>query len=62
MSQELKEIGVKRCYVCIQWNGQRTFYHEKKLIKVDAGSMGTCLLTHAKTKGSGHCDQFFPLR
>jgi len=40
MSQELKESGVKRCYACIQWDGQRTFYPEKKQIKVDAGSMG----------------------
>jgi hypothetical protein len=62
MSQELKEIGVKRCYACIQWDGQRTFYPEKKQIKVDVGSMGTCLVTHTKIKGSGHCDQFFPLR
>jgi len=62
MSQELKESGVKRCYACIQWTGQRTFYPEKKQIKVDMGSEGVCLVTRQKTKGSGHCDQFFPLR
>lgn len=62
MSQELKEAGVKKCYACIQWTGQRTFYPKEKRIKVDVGIEGTCLIQHAKTKGSGHCDQYFPLR
>jgi len=62
MSQELKEIGVKRCYACIQWDGQRTFYPEKKQIKVDAGGMGTCLLTHTKIKGFRPLRPVFPLR
>jgi hypothetical protein len=62
MSQELKETGAKRCYACIQWTGQRTFYPEKKLIKVDPTREGICLVTHTNTKGSGHCDQYFPLR
>ncbi|PKL24270.1 MAG: hypothetical protein CVV47_11015 [Spirochaetae bacterium HGW-Spirochaetae-3] len=62
MSQEMKEIGIKHCFACIQWTGQRTFYPDKKQIKVDVGSDGTCLMTHRTTKGSGHCDQYFPLR
>ncbi len=62
MSQEMKETGARHCYACIQWTGQRTFYPEKKTIKVDVGSEGTCLMTHQKIKGSGHCEQYFPLR
>ncbi len=62
MSRDLKESGVRKCYACIQWDGVRTFYPEKKQVKVDVGTDGTCLLTHQKTKGSNHCDQFFPLR
>lgn len=62
MSQDIKEAGVKRCYACIQWTGQRTYYPSTKTIKVDVGIEGTCLLKHAKTKGSAHCDDFFPLR
>lgn len=62
MSQELKESGTKHCYACIQWDGQRTFYPEKTQIKVDAGIEGVCRITRQKIKGSGHCDQFFPLR
>jgi len=62
MSQELKESGSKHCYACIQWDGQRTFYPDKKQIKVDAGIEGVCRITHQKTRGNGRCDQFFPLR
>ncbi|HOZ72806.1 MAG TPA: hypothetical protein PLQ29_06035 [Spirochaetales bacterium] len=62
MSQEMKDLGIKRCYACIQWTGQRTFYPDKKKIKVDEGSDGVCLMTHQKIKGSGHCEQYFPLR
>jgi len=62
MPQELKKTGGKYCYACIQWTGQRTFYPEKKQIKVEVTSEGTCLMTHLKTKGSGHCEQYFPLR
>ena len=62
MSQELRETGSKKCFSCIQWTGQRTFYPEKKQIKVDVGSDGTCLVVHQKVRGSFHCEQFFPLR
>ena len=62
MEQDLKKAGVKRCYACIQWEGQRTYYSDKKLIKVDALREGNCLVHHKKVKGSSSCDQFFPLR
>lgn len=60
--QELKESGTKHCYACIQWDGQRSFYPDKKQIKVDAGCEGVCRITRQKVKGGAHCDQFFPLR
>lgn len=62
MAQEMKEPGKKHCYACIQWDGTRSYYPEKKLIKVDVQSEGLCRVTRQKIKGSGHCDQFFPLR
>ncbi len=62
MAQEMKEAGKKHCYACIQWDGQRSYYPDKKIIKVDVGNLGICRVTRQKTKGSGQCDQFFPLR
>jgi len=62
MSQDLKEANAKRCYACIQWEGQRTYDPVKKLIKVDAGREGNCLVQHKKVKGTHFCDQYFPLR
>lgn len=60
--QDLKASEAKRCYACIQWEGQRTFYSEKKMIKVDANKEGNCLVLHKKIKGTGFCEQYFPLR
>lgn len=60
--QELKPAGVKRCYACIQWEGQRTYYTEKKEFKVDVRKEGNCLVQQKKVNGSGFCDKFFPLR
>ncbi len=62
MSQDLKESGKVRCYACIQWDGQRTYYAAKNLIKVDVGAEGKCRISGAKTKGSSHCKEFFPLK
>ncbi len=62
MSQDLKEAGVKRCYACIQWEGQRTYYPEKKQIKVDVKREGNCLMLHKKTKGDSSCEHFFALK
>jgi hypothetical protein len=62
MSQDLKETGKIRCYSCIQWDGKRTYYPEKKLIKVDVSSEGKCRISGAKTKGSSHSNEFFPLQ
>jgi len=62
MDQDLKKAGVKRCYACIQWEGQRTYYREKKQIKVDPGKEGNCLIYRKKVKGSFACDKFHPLQ
>lgn len=62
MEQDLKKAGVKRCYACTQWEGQRTYYPDKKMFKVDDHREGNCLVRHAKVKGSNVCEHFFPLR
>lgn len=62
MSQDLKDSGVKRCYACIQWEGQRTYYPEKKQIKVDPAREGNCLMLHKKIRGDGNCEHFFALK
>lgn len=62
MEQDLKKAGMKRCYACIQWEGQRTYYADKQLIKVDVGRTGNCLVLHKPVKGSHFCEEFFPLR
>lgn len=62
MGQEMKEAGKKNCYACIQWDGQRSYYADKQIIKVDIGREGVCRITRQKIKGSGHCESFFPLR
>jgi len=59
--QEMMDATAKRCYSCIQWDGQRTYYPEKKIIKVDVNKEGTCRITRQKVKGSSHCDEYFPL-
>ncbi|HOK00285.1 MAG TPA: hypothetical protein PLW34_12075 [Termitinemataceae bacterium] len=62
MEQDLKKAGMKRCYACIQWEEQRTYYADKQLIKVDVGRTGNCLVLHKQVKGSHSCEEFFPLR
>lgn len=62
MEQDLKKAGVKRCYACIQWEGQRTYYSDKKMFKVDTHREGNCLVLHHKTKGSHFCDHFDALK
>ncbi|TFG84532.1 MAG: hypothetical protein E4H20_02930 [Spirochaetales bacterium] len=62
MAQEMMEVGTKHCYACIQWDGQRSYYPDKKLIKVDATKEGICRITRQKVKGGGRCEQYFPLR
>jgi hypothetical protein len=62
MEQDLKKAGVKRCYACIQWEGQRTYYSDKKMFKVDTHRDGNCLVRHQLTKGSHFCDRFEALK
>jgi hypothetical protein len=62
MGQELKKSQVKHCYACIQWEGQRTYYPEKQIIKVDINREGKCLVHKKEVKGSSFCEQYFPLR
>lgn len=58
MEQDFKKIDVKRCYACIQWDGQRTWYPEKKLMKVAENSEGNCRVFHVKKRGSASCEHF----
>ena len=60
--QDFKPVGVQKCYACIQWEGQRSYYPEKKQIKVDIKHEGHCLVCHKKTKGESTREHFFPLR
>lgn len=65
MSQNFEPLGKKRCYACIQWEGNRTMSLDKngkKVLKVDIVSEGHCVVHHCKMRGSKTCDQFFPLQ
>lgn len=59
--QDFHPVETKRCYACIQWQGARTYEPQKKMIRVDAGRMGNCLMKRTLVRGSAACDQFFPL-
>lgn len=58
MEQDFKKVDVKRCYACIQWDGQRTWYPEKKLMKVSENREGHCRVFHEPRKGSATCEHF----
>jgi hypothetical protein len=65
MAQELKPLGKKRCYACIQWEGLRTIMLDKngkKVLKVDIGAEFNCAIHHCKMRGNKTCDQFFPIQ
>ncbi|HOX91486.1 MAG TPA: hypothetical protein PLC54_01085 [Spirochaetales bacterium] len=62
MSQEMKEAGKRACYACIQWDGQRSYYADKQIIKVDPGKEGLCRVSHKKVRGSSQCESFYALR
>ncbi len=62
MSQEFKPIDARHCYTCIQWDGQRTWYADKKLVKVDVKKEGPCRVFHKKVKAEYQCEHFFPIR
>lgn len=60
--QDVVGSDAKRCYACIQWEGQRSFDHATKKIKVDAAGMGYCLVKHCSTKGSFACEHYFQIK
>lgn len=62
MSQDFKPIDAKHCYTCIQWDGQRNWYPEKKVVKVDEKKEGPCRVFHKNVKGDCVCDHFFPIK
>lgn len=62
MSQDFKPIIAKRCYACIQWEGIRSYDPEKKIVKVDVGREGKCLVHRTMVKGDHYCDAFFQLK
>lgn len=62
MDQDFKKAGVKKCYACIQWEGLRTYYPDKKQIKVAPSHEGNCLVQHKKFKGTHFCDNYEMLR
>lgn len=61
MEQDFKKIDVKRCYACIQWDGQRTWYPEKRLMKVAENSEANCRVFHERKRGSASCEHFMPI-
>jgi hypothetical protein len=60
--QDLLPMGVKKCYACNQWDGNRTFDHTKKKVRVDQASSGNCRILRKPVKGRECCDNFFPLQ
>lgn len=58
MAQELKKVDIKRCYACIQWDGQRTWYPAERMVRVDESREGHCRMFHEKRKGSATCERF----
>jgi len=62
MSQDIYPIGQHRCYSCLQWDGVRTYDHEKAKIKVDASSLGNCRISHNRIKGTAFCENYYALR
>jgi len=62
MARDFYSMAQPHCYACIQWDGVREYDHDKKQVKVDAGSEGFCRICKKQMRGSMHCPQFFPLR
>lgn len=62
MARDLMPAGNRRCYSCVQWEGTRTFFREKKQIKVDPHETGHCLIFKMKKTGSMSCEHHEPLR
>ena len=62
VEQDFKKAGVPRCYACIQWEGLRTYYPDKKVFKVSENREGNCRIFHKKVKGSHTCEHFDAVR
>lgn len=62
MSQDFKPAESGKCYACIQWEGVRSYYPEKKIFKVDVKREGRCLVLQKNVKGESTCEHYFPLR
>ena len=62
MGLDFKKAGTKHCYACIQWEGKRNYYPEKKMFKVDDSKEGNCLIYHKNVKGTHFCENFDPVR
>ncbi len=62
MPQDIYQLTGRHCYICIQWDGHRTFDQVKKSVRVDAASEGRCRVKHVDVKGSHYCELFFPLK
>jgi hypothetical protein len=62
MAMDIHQLGDRKCYACIQWDGHRTYDRDSKTIKADISSEGRCLFKHASIKGTRRCEQFSPLR
>lgn len=58
MARDLHPYRVQKCYACIQWEGNRTYFADKKAIKADLGEQGHCRLFHVLKKGSQTCERF----
>lgn len=62
MEQDFKKIDERHCFSCIQWDGQRTYYPDKKVIKVDVSKEALCRISRKKIRGSSICERYFPMR
>jgi len=62
MARDIRPAKAKRCYACIQWEGNRTYLRDKNEIKVDIGQEGNCLLFHIQKTGNQTCDKFVQLQ
>lgn len=61
MGQDFKPLSVKNCYSCLQWDGTRTYYADRKVVKVDDRIEANCRIFHKKMKGTSTCDRYSPM-
>lgn len=61
MGQDFKPVNVKNCYACLQWDGNRTYYPDRKVVKVDDRTEANCRIYHKKIKGTSFCEHYHPM-